>query len=79
MQFITLLHSKPNTSHIGRYTIWHRYLLQLKIRLNLLMVIGLLKAIMQNVAFKKELLKNLAHCLVRGTEQNKKNVAMLNK
>ena len=43
------------------------------------MVIGLLKAIMQNVAFKKELLKNLAHCLVRGTEQNKKNVAMLNK
>lgn len=79
MQFITLLHSKPKTSHVGRSTIWHSYLLQLKIRLNLLMVIGLLKAIMQNVVFKKELLKNLAHCLVRGTEQNKKNVAMLNK
>ena len=43
------------------------------------MVISLLKAIIQNVAFKKELLKDLAHCLVRGTEQNKKNVAMLNK
>lgn len=43
------------------------------------MVISLLKAIIQNVAFKKELLKALAYCLVRGTEQNKKNVAMLNK
>ena len=43
------------------------------------MVISLLKAIIQNVAFKKELLKDLAHCLVRGTEQNNKNVTMLNK
>ena len=42
------------------------------------MVISLLKAIIQNIAFKKELLKDLAYCLVRGTEQNKKNVAMLN-